>query len=106
MARIIDFAAPVTQKAGINHWNDLDLLEVSIIKVSSRNIDIMNLQVGNGGMSKEEYSTCFSLHTHWSMSKSLVDFSYAFLYVGAAEEPTHHGARCAESGTLLELDNP
>lgn len=38
MARIIDFAAPVGQKAGHGHWNDLDMLEV-----------------GNGGMTFDEY---------------------------------------------------
>ena len=38
MARIIDFAAPVGQKAGPGRWNDLDMLEV-----------------GNGGMTFDEY---------------------------------------------------
>ena len=38
MSRIIDFAAPVGQKAGPGHWNDLDMLEI-----------------GNGGMSYDEY---------------------------------------------------
>lgn len=40
MARIIDFAAPVGQKAGTGHWNDLDMLEI-----------------GNGGMSFDEYGS-------------------------------------------------
>ncbi|KIJ40316.1 glycoside hydrolase family 27 protein [Sphaerobolus stellatus SS14] len=39
VARIIDFAAPVGQKAGTGHWNDLD-----------------RLQIGNGGMTHDEYS--------------------------------------------------
>jgi len=39
MSRIIDFAAPLGQKAGTGHWNDLDMLEV-----------------GNGGMTHDEYS--------------------------------------------------
>lgn len=38
MSRIIDFAAPVGQKAGPGRWNDLDMLEV-----------------GNGGMTFDEY---------------------------------------------------
>jgi len=42
--RIIDFAAPVGSKAGPGHWNDLDLLEV-----------------GNGGMTNDEYVTHFSM---------------------------------------------
>ncbi|CCM02216.1 uncharacterized protein FIBRA_04296 [Fibroporia radiculosa] len=50
MTRIIDFAAPVGQKAGTNHWNDLDMLEV-----------------GNGGMTYDEYVTHFSM---WSILKS------------------------------------
>jgi alpha-galactosidase len=43
MARIIDFAAPLGQKAGPGGWNDLDMLEV-----------------GNGGMTKDEYSKVFN----------------------------------------------
>ncbi|PCH33471.1 glycoside hydrolase family 27 protein [Wolfiporia cocos MD-104 SS10] len=50
MTRIIDFAAPVGQKAGVNHWNDLDMLEV-----------------GNGGMTYDEYVTHFSM---WAVLKS------------------------------------
>ncbi|OCH96617.1 glycoside hydrolase [Obba rivulosa] len=50
MTRIIDFAAPVGQKAGPGHWNDLDMLEV-----------------GNGGMSYDEYVTHFSM---WALLKS------------------------------------
>ncbi|EKM60900.1 glycoside hydrolase family 27 protein [Phanerochaete carnosa HHB-10118-sp] len=50
VSRIIDFAAPLGQKAGPGHWNDLDMLEV-----------------GNGGMSFEEYRTHFSM---WSILKS------------------------------------
>ncbi|OSD06023.1 glycoside hydrolase family 27 protein [Trametes coccinea BRFM310] len=50
MARVIDFAAPVGQKAGPGRWNDLDIL-----------------QVGLGGMTFEEYVTHFTL---WSMAKS------------------------------------
>ncbi|KAG9116821.1 hypothetical protein FRC07_007427 [Ceratobasidium sp. 392] len=37
-SRILDFAAPLGQKAGPGHWNDLDMLEV-----------------GNGGMTYDEY---------------------------------------------------
>ena len=43
MSRIIDFAAPVGQKAGRGHWNDLDMLEV-----------------GNGGMTFDEYGASTS----------------------------------------------
>ncbi|KAI0082214.1 glycoside hydrolase [Panus rudis PR-1116 ss-1] len=50
MARIIDFAAPVGQKARSGAWNDLDMLEV-----------------GNGGMDFDEYVTHF---TFWSILKS------------------------------------
>lgn len=44
MARIIDFAAPVGQKAGPGRWNDLDMLEV-----------------GNGGMTFDEYGTILAM---------------------------------------------
>ncbi|KAH9947978.1 glycoside hydrolase superfamily [Amylocystis lapponica] len=50
MTRIIDFAAPLGQKAGSGQWNDLDMLEV-----------------GNGGMTYDEYVTHFSM---WSLLKS------------------------------------
>ncbi|KAI0786009.1 alpha-galactosidase [Abortiporus biennis] len=50
MARIIDFAAPLGQKAHQGAWNDLDMLEV-----------------GNGGMTFDEYVTHFSF---WSILKS------------------------------------
>ncbi|KAL1952162.1 hypothetical protein VTO73DRAFT_1311 [Trametes versicolor] len=50
MSRIIDFAAPVGQKAGAGKWNDLDMLEV-----------------GNGGMTFDEYVTHFSM---WALVKS------------------------------------
>lgn len=43
MTRIIDFAAPVGQKAGPGRWNDLDMLEV-----------------GNGGMTYDEYGGCWT----------------------------------------------
>ncbi|KDQ49597.1 glycoside hydrolase family 27 protein [Jaapia argillacea MUCL 33604] len=50
MSRIIDFAAPLGQKAGPGRWNDLDMLEV-----------------GNGGMTYDEYVTHFTM---WSILKS------------------------------------
>ena len=43
MTRIIDFAAPVLQKARKGAWNDMDMLEV-----------------GQGGMTYDEYGTCDS----------------------------------------------
>ncbi|CAE7071751.1 unnamed protein product, partial [Rhizoctonia solani] len=50
VARILDFAAPLGQKAGPGRWNDLDMLEV-----------------GNGGMTHDEYITHFSM---WAAVKS------------------------------------
>jgi len=50
MARIVDFAAPLGQKAGPGRWNDLDML-----------------QIGNGGMTFDEYVTHFSM---WALLKS------------------------------------
>ncbi|KAG8828891.1 hypothetical protein FRC18_009722 [Serendipita sp. 400] len=50
MMRILDFAAPLIQKAGPGHWNDLDMLEV-----------------GNGGMTPTEYQTHFAM---WAVIKS------------------------------------
>ncbi|KAJ3479183.1 hypothetical protein NLI96_g9237 [Meripilus lineatus] len=50
MARIIDFAAPLGQKARQGAWNDLDMLEI-----------------GNGGMTYDEYVSHF---TFWSILKS------------------------------------
>ncbi|KAH9921933.1 glycoside hydrolase [Epithele typhae] len=50
MTRIIDFAAPLLQKAGPGKWNDLDMLEI-----------------GNGGMTFDEYVTHFSM---WALAKS------------------------------------
>ena len=50
VTRIIDFAAPLGQKAGPSRWNDLDMLEV-----------------GNGGMTRNEYITHFSM---WAVVKS------------------------------------
>ncbi|QRV77859.1 glycoside hydrolase family 27 protein [Ceratobasidium sp. AG-Ba] len=49
-SRILDFAAPLGQKAGPGRWNDLDMLEV-----------------GNGGMTYDEYVTHFSM---WAAVKS------------------------------------
>lgn len=43
MTRILDFAAPLGQKAGRGHWNDLDMLEI-----------------GNGGMTFDEYGMSIS----------------------------------------------
>ncbi|KAF9647601.1 alpha-galactosidase [Thelephora ganbajun] len=48
MARIIDFAAPLGQKAGPGQWNDLDMRK-------------------NGGMTFDEYVTHFSM---WALLKS------------------------------------
>jgi alpha-galactosidase len=50
VSRILDFAAPLGQKAGPGRWNDLDMLEV-----------------GNGGMTYDEYVTHFSM---WAAVKS------------------------------------
>lgn len=64
MSRIIDFAAPVGQKAGAGKWNDLDMLEV-----------------GNGGMTFDEYGTLFPWRAphrppdHTSSSRLVTHFS-------------------------------
>jgi len=50
MMRILEYAAPLVQKAGSGQWNDLDMLEV-----------------GNGGMTTDEYITHFSM---WALVKS------------------------------------
>jgi len=50
MAKILDFAAPLGQNAGKGRWNDLDSLEV-----------------GNGGMTQNEYVLHFSM---WAAVKS------------------------------------
>ncbi|KAG8908172.1 hypothetical protein FRB99_008715 [Tulasnella sp. 403] len=50
ITRIIDFAAPIGQKGGPGHFNDLDMLEI-----------------GNGGMTYDEYVTHFSM---WAILKS------------------------------------
>lgn len=50
MIRILEYAAPLVQKAGAGQWNDLDMLEV-----------------GNGGMTDIEYRTHFSM---WALIKS------------------------------------
>ncbi|KAG9087707.1 hypothetical protein FRC06_002417 [Ceratobasidium sp. 370] len=50
VTRILDFAAPLGQKSGPGRWNDLDMLEV-----------------GNGGMSYNEYVTHFTM---WAVFKS------------------------------------
>ncbi|KDQ06371.1 glycoside hydrolase family 27 protein [Botryobasidium botryosum FD-172 SS1] len=50
VTRIIDYSAPLGQKAGPGRWNDLDMLEI-----------------GNGGMSYDEYVVHFSI---WALVKS------------------------------------
>ncbi|KAG8965322.1 hypothetical protein FRC03_000706 [Tulasnella sp. 419] len=50
ITRIIDFVAPLLQKSSKGNWNDMDMLEV-----------------GNGGMSYDEYVTHFSM---WAILKS------------------------------------
>jgi hypothetical protein len=50
MIRILEYAAPLVQKAGPGQWNDLDMLEV-----------------GNGGMTTIEYQTHFAM---WAVNKS------------------------------------
>ncbi|PVF94198.1 glycoside hydrolase [Serendipita vermifera] len=50
MIRILEYAAPLVQKAGPGQWNDLDMLEV-----------------GNGGMTTIEYQTHFAM---WAVIKS------------------------------------
>ncbi|GJJ08130.1 hypothetical protein Clacol_002338 [Clathrus columnatus] len=50
VTRIIEYVPPLSQKAGSGQWNDLDMLEV-----------------GNGGMTYDEYVTHFSM---WAILKS------------------------------------
>ena len=71
MTRIIEFSAPLGQKAGKGKWNDLDMLEI-----------------GNGGMTFDEYGG--KTHSLLSVLKSnhFVD-SDTLLDVGACQEPTH-----------------
>lgn len=49
MIRILEWSAPVMQKAGPGQWNDMDMLEV-----------------GNGGMTATEYMTHFAM---WALLK-------------------------------------
>ena len=48
MTRILDFSAPLGQKAGRGHWNDLDMLEI-----------------GNGGMTFDEYGEWFGSNSQY-----------------------------------------
>jgi alpha-galactosidase len=66
VARIIDFAAPLGQKAGPGKWNDLDMLEVGHVLSISRSTPHQT-QVGNGGMTYDEYVTHFTM---WCVLKS------------------------------------
>lgn len=50
MTRILEYSAPLVQKAGPGQWNDMDMLEV-----------------GNGGMTTEEYKMHFAM---WAVLKS------------------------------------
>ena len=64
MARIVDFSAPLGQKAGKGHWNDLDMLEI-----------------GNGGMTYDEYGACIF---HCIISGPVTfGASHTFLHVGS-----------------------
>lgn len=84
MARIIDFAAPLGQKAGPGHWNDLDMLEV-----------------GNGGMTYDEYGPSpFSSSPHHPH-----DFdSLAFLNVEHPQKPPDSRKRRDEHGKSAAID--
>lgn len=64
MTRIIDFAAPLGQKAGPGKWNDLDMLEV-----------------GNGGMSYDEYGSSLSQNTFDCVAMSDLGMTLAFLWL-------------------------
>lgn len=57
MSRIIDFVAPLEQKAGQGGWNDMDMLEVSLSPDRFVNVVTHYDQVGNGGMNFDEYGT-------------------------------------------------
>lgn len=64
MTRIIDYAAPLGQKAGPGKWNDLDMLEVCfmIIAVSSMFTDMQH----RSGM--EEWTMMNIVRTSQSIS--------------------------------------
>ena len=68
MSCIIDFAAPIGQKAGPGRSNDLDMLEV-----------------GNGGMSFDQYGKSCEI-SHITLFSSIR--SYTFLNVRPVEEPS------------------
>lgn len=79
MARIIDFAAPVGQKAGPGRWNDLDMLEV-----------------GNGGMTFDEYGQCWSSRpVKWCLRSLRSD---TFLHVEYLEKYPHSWKRRDQHG--------
>ncbi|HEV7737199.1 MAG TPA: hypothetical protein VGO47_07500 [Chlamydiales bacterium] len=85
MARIIDFAAPVGQKAGTGHWNDLDMLEV-----------------GNGRMTFDEYGETRTSFSHLRHSPLLTS-SYSFHNVGSLEKPPHPRKRRDQHGTYRDF---
>ena len=68
MSRIIDFAAPLGQKAGPGRWNDLDMLEI-----------------GNGGMSRDEYGMSTPRFRVQRRSDEVI-CSDTFLNVGIPQE--------------------
>ena len=71
MTRILDFSAPIGQKSGRGHWNDLDMLEI-----------------GNGGMTFDEYGK----HEIFVGAMYLLyPFSHTLLDVGVGEKPAHSG---------------
>lgn len=93
MTRIVDFAAPLGQKAGPGKWNDLDMLEV-----------------GNGGMSYDEYGTSFipkhlsDVHVgDFTMTQTdlvCTAHSHALLDVVHSQESTDSWKRRDEYGTF------
>ncbi len=70
MARIVDFSAPLGQKAGKGHWNDLDMLEI-----------------GNGGMTYDEYGAYILHYAAYTTYNSRI--SHTLLHVGSCQESSH-----------------
>lgn len=128
MARIIDFAAPLGQKAGPGRWNDLDMrmpfpktpyFERShdgicssdwVGQITSRpscfSVCLLHLR-RNGGMTFDEYGKFDRLVCGGEALMHV--FSNAFLDVGPIEESIDDGPRFTQYGMFCifcEVDDP
>jgi len=119
MARIIDFAAPLGQKAGPGRWNDLDMRKplpgtpyferfydgihssdwVGPITFHPSYFSIYLLHLRrNGGMTFDEYGKLDYLVCNENVLMCVS--SNAFLDVGPTEESIDHGERFAQYGAF------